>query len=173
MTEEVTEYTATLTSDCVCEVYNEETDSVELDEYGDPKRPDYCYGCYEEEVAQFYDNFLPLWLEKANLTLDDELFVLATGIGWRKVTEAGSFFAKELHKVMEINGDFRNVFTIKGDELTAIRYSHDEPVGSGRWTFSEVARCDKCDTLMLPDVHKEELGMCIDCSNDYFDHKDE
>jgi hypothetical protein len=172
MTEqEPKEYTATLTSDCVCEMYDEETDSTVLDEYGDPKRPEYCYGCYDEEVSQFYDNFLPMWLEQHNLTLDDELLVIATGIGWRRVTEAGTFYAKDTHKVLEINGDFRNVFTIKGDELYAIRYSHDEPVGSGKWSFSKAAKCDKCETPMLPDVHAEELGMCVECSNKYFDHE--
>lgn len=33
--------------------------------------------------------------------------------------------------------------------------------------------CDKCGDLIDKDTHKEELGMCLDCSNDYFDHKED
>ena len=28
--------------------------------------------------------------------------------------------------------------------------------------------CDVCETLIDTEIHAEELGMCIDCSNDYF-----
>jgi len=33
--------------------------------------------------------------------------------------------------------------------------------------------CDNCDQLIATDIHEEELGMCVNCSNDYFDHTDE
>jgi hypothetical protein len=33
--------------------------------------------------------------------------------------------------------------------------------------------CDVCCTPVATDVHLEELGMCIDCSNSYFTHDDE
>jgi hypothetical protein len=33
--------------------------------------------------------------------------------------------------------------------------------------------CNVCETPIKTDIHKEELGMCVDCSNKYFDHKDE
>jgi hypothetical protein len=36
-----------------------------------------------------------------------------------------------------------------------------------------LTECDKCDQLIATDVHEEELGMCVNCSNDYFDHTDE
>jgi hypothetical protein len=28
--------------------------------------------------------------------------------------------------------------------------------------------CDVCETLIDTEIHAEEFGMCIDCSNDYF-----
>jgi hypothetical protein len=28
--------------------------------------------------------------------------------------------------------------------------------------------CDVCEILIDTEIHAEELGMCIDCSNDYF-----
>ncbi len=33
--------------------------------------------------------------------------------------------------------------------------------------------CKECEELMATDLHEEELGMCVDCSNAYFDHSDE
>lgn len=33
--------------------------------------------------------------------------------------------------------------------------------------------CNVCGELIASDIHEEELGMCIACSNDYFDHKEE
>jgi hypothetical protein len=32
--------------------------------------------------------------------------------------------------------------------------------------------CDKCGDRIDKDIHAEELGMCVDCSHDYFDHKE-
>jgi hypothetical protein len=31
--------------------------------------------------------------------------------------------------------------------------------------------CDRCGTSIPTDVHKEELGMCVDCSNKYYNHE--
>lgn len=33
--------------------------------------------------------------------------------------------------------------------------------------------CDHCGDPIDAEIHKEELGMCIDCSNKYFTHDDE
>ena len=33
--------------------------------------------------------------------------------------------------------------------------------------------CNVCETPVKTDIHKEELGMCVECSHAYFDHKDE
>lgn len=33
--------------------------------------------------------------------------------------------------------------------------------------------CDTCEKPIDKDIHAEELGMCVDCSNDYFDHKED
>jgi|DEB0MinimDraft_6_1074348.scaffolds.fasta_scaffold05437_8 hypothetical protein len=34
----------------------------------------------------------------------------------------------------------------------------------------ELTPCDVCGDLMSADVHAEELGMCLECSNLYFAH---
>jgi hypothetical protein len=33
--------------------------------------------------------------------------------------------------------------------------------------------CDVCGTLIDADIHAEELGMCVECSNAYFTHPEE
>ena len=33
--------------------------------------------------------------------------------------------------------------------------------------------CDYCGVLIETWVHEEELGMCLPCSNDYWEHKEE
>jgi len=30
--------------------------------------------------------------------------------------------------------------------------------------------CDRCGAPVKADIHEEELGMCLDCSNEYFEH---
>jgi hypothetical protein len=71
---ETQKYTCTITSDCTCEIYDEETDSTKLDEYGYPARPEYCYGdCYNEAVYDFTDNFLPMWLDYHKLDKDGKV----------------------------------------------------------------------------------------------------
>jgi hypothetical protein len=30
--------------------------------------------------------------------------------------------------------------------------------------------CNVCGTMIPTDIHREELGFCVDCSNDYFNH---
>jgi hypothetical protein len=32
--------------------------------------------------------------------------------------------------------------------------------------------CDKCGDKIDADIHAEELGMCVDCSNEYFSHEE-
>lgn len=33
--------------------------------------------------------------------------------------------------------------------------------------------CDECGVLIAADVHAEELGMCVNCSDRYFTHDEE
>jgi hypothetical protein len=37
----------------------------------------------------------------------------------------------------------------------------------------EMTPCDICGIPIKTDIHKEELGMCIECSNNYYNHDDE
>jgi hypothetical protein len=37
----------------------------------------------------------------------------------------------------------------------------------------EMKPCKYCGSLLKADVHEAEMGMCLDCSNAYFDHDHE
>jgi hypothetical protein len=37
----------------------------------------------------------------------------------------------------------------------------------------ETTPCDECGTPIDTDIHAEELGMCVKCSNKYYDHDGE
>lgn len=51
-------------------------------------------------------------------------------------------------------------------------YPHPELLEVYELLVGPTLPCDKCGDLIDKDTHKEELGMCVDCSNDYFDHKE-
>jgi hypothetical protein len=50
-------------------------------------------------------------------------------MGWAYTTP------ERLVDTLSLNGDFRLVFEFDGENLTAIRYSHDEPVGTGKFVI--------------------------------------
>jgi hypothetical protein len=33
--------------------------------------------------------------------------------------------------------------------------------------------CVECATPVDADIHAEEMGMCVECSNEYYNHDDE
>jgi hypothetical protein len=65
------------------------------------------------------------------------LYVGASGVGWQR--RSGYAIAKAdtdaIIKALSINGDFRLVFTYEDGEMSAVRYSHDEPMGTGKFEF--------------------------------------
>lgn len=127
---------ATLTSDCTCEVYDEETDTTKLDEYGEPARPDYCFGdCWKESEYDFTENLLNPYLAVKGWDLDTPIKVVCGRMSWRGVSGYAYTTPEKLLDTLTLNGDFRLEFEFDGESLTAVRYSHDEPVGTGTFEF--------------------------------------
>jgi hypothetical protein len=46
-------------------------------------------------------------------------------------------------------------------------------IGEEMTTSTETTPCDECGTPVDTDIHAEELGMCVECSNKYYDHDGE
>jgi len=159
---------ATVDTDCQCENYDEELqESLPVE---------YCYGdCYEwqkEDVMMVIGE----WQLLNDIDEDDLIRINGTRIGWQGRSGYKDTDILELHGALSFDGDFRITWTldIPNKKLTARRSSHDEPMGANfEIDFIKMTVCDKCDSPISVDVHAEELGMCVDCSNEYFTHNDE
>ena len=159
---------ATVDTDCQCNDYDEE-----LGEY---VPVEYCYGdCYEwQKEDVFY--VLGEWQKLNDITEDDTIRINGTGIGWQGRSGYKDTDILELDGALAINGDFTITWTldIPSKTLKARRASHDEPMGANfEMEIIKMLPCDVCGDKIQADIHAEELGMCVDCSYNYFTHDDE
>jgi hypothetical protein len=159
---------ATVDTDCQCNYFDEELDDFVAMETceGD------CYYWQKEDVMMVIGE----WQLLNDIDEDDLIRINGTGIGWQGRSGYKDTDILELHGALALNGDFRITWTldIPNKTLKARRSSHDEPTGANfEIDFIKMTTCDKCDFPISVDVHAEELGMCVDCSNEYFTHNDE
>ncbi len=159
---------ATVDTDCQCQNYDEELqENVPVE---------YCYGdCYQwqkEDVMMVISE----WQLLNDIDEDDLIRINGTGIGWQGRSGYKDTDILELDGALAINGDFRITWTldIPSKTLKARRSSHDEPTGANfEMEVIKMLPCDVCGDKIQADIHAEELGMCVDCSNAYFTHDDE
>ena len=157
----INKQTVSVTTDCLCG----EGDTDYLTEY--------CSGdCYEWQKEDVFA-LLGEWQLLNNVDEDDIIRINASSVGWQGRSGYKDTDILELHGALSLNGDFRIEWYLEDATLTARRWSHDEPVGTGLFTFEVFKGCDKCGEPVVKDIHAEELGMCIECSNAYFTHEDE
>ena len=118
--------TFTLTNNCTCEQYDEDTDT---------SRPaDYCYGdCYTEQ-CDFVLEMLGEWARAIDYTEhgDDLLRIEGRAMGWTRAS--GEAFTNSLAGIVGLlridRAEWHLVFKRDGNLLTVVRYSHDEPTGA-------------------------------------------
>ena len=118
--------TFTLTNDCVCTKFDEETGDEMVDEYGDPVPSDYCHNCYEEELDSFHEFVLDEWLARNNADRDSRIVVSTEAMNWDRVSAYASVSAKDLVDTLSINTSWILEFTLDEQLLTVTRRSHDE-----------------------------------------------
>lgn len=112
---------ASVTTDCQCE-----------NEDGTPSQE--CFNCYEwQKDDVFY--LLGEWQKANDIDEDDTIRIDGTGIGWMSADGYKYTTMLELDGALSLDGDFRIEWLLKGNELTARRWSHDEPTGSALFTF--------------------------------------
>ena len=116
----------TLTNDCVCTKFDEETGEEMVDENGDPIPSDYCHNCYEEELEVFHEFVLDEWLKRNNADRDSRIIVSSEAMNWNKVSGIASVSAKNLVDTLSINTSWILRVTLDDKELTVVRSSHDE-----------------------------------------------
>ena len=127
-----------LSTECSCTTLDEDDNEIESYE---------CFGCYDDEKAYLIEQ-LGLWLN-ANAWDDDVIIrVSFSGVSWQRVAGYGDITVSDIPEFLHLNGEFRIAFDLTADykTLTAVRYSHDEPMGTGLITFtkSPFSRCDYC-----------------------------
>jgi hypothetical protein len=122
---------------CRCTKWDEETESEVLDEDGDPVPADWCMGCYEDDKSNLDYDIVQPFIKSKGWTEDDMLYIGGSGVGWQR--RSGFAIAKTntdaIIKALAINGDFTLRFTYEDGEMSAVRYSHDEPMGTGKFIF--------------------------------------
>ena len=120
---------AEITTDCVCETYNESN--------GDDWVPSAtCYGCYDESLADLRDNLLIPFFSLIGANDNSNILVEGTGMGWQGRAGWIIVTARDLHDALAIDGEYRVEYRFDGTDLKARRYSHDEPTGTGVFTFA-------------------------------------
>jgi hypothetical protein len=154
-----------ITSNCTCAYFDEDEELIESD---------HCLGCFDDAKNDL-DHNLGLWITANNFEDDTLIKVSGTGIGWRRLAGYKTATASKAIEALFIeNGDFtiRYSLTEGNKTLTATRYSHDEPVGTGLFTFEAVTElpCVECGDPVNAYVYTDELGLCVPCSNDYWSH---
>jgi hypothetical protein len=153
--------TASVTTDCQC-----------TNEDGTPME-DNCYGeCYEWQKEGVFE-LLGEWQLANGVDESDPILIEVDKIGWTNASAYKWTTMLELDRALSLDGDFRIEWYLEDNKLTAKRWSHDEPMGTGLFTFSHHKGCDKCGEPVQGLIHAEEMGMCIECSNAYFTHEDE
>ena len=114
---------ASVTTECTCEVYlGAEPDGTDL-----TAPADFCMGCAEDnrEALQWLIN---TWLARQTIQ-SNRVRVYGVGMGWQRrdgwlITDVTSLLDS-----VRLNGDYTLNFTLNGKDLSAVRYSHDEPTG--------------------------------------------
>jgi hypothetical protein len=125
-----------------------ECNCVEFDEDDNETQASECWGYEYQESIEYLRGELLHWL-KANEWTDETIIrVQFSGVSWRRVAGYTDITVADIPEFLTLNGDFRIVFDLTADyqTLTACRYSHDEPTGTGLITFtrSPFSRCDYC-----------------------------
>lgn len=115
-----------LSSDCLCEEYDEETGESKLDEQGEPIPAKYCYGCYDDEKSNIYYEVITPWVKANGWTMDTPLKVNGSRMTW--LNRSGYAYAtpETIIEKLTLNGDFTLRFTLTGTTLEVVRASHDE-----------------------------------------------
>ena len=116
-----------MTNSCTCYKTDDEGEAI-LDSYGEPEPSDYCYGCYDEELDNLEYCVIAPWREANSMDEDSLIIVNGSNVGWTHATGYGVAKAntKSILSILSINTEWTLRFRVEGDNLIAIRSSHDE-----------------------------------------------
>lgn len=119
---EMVSVTVEVTSNCVCEDYNEDT--------GETTPSNDCFGCWQDSLELLRESIIDPWAEANDYYDDTDVRISGTAIGWRRLAGYKDTTVKDLVEALTLNGDFTLVFKLENNAITVMRYSHDEPTGA-------------------------------------------
>lgn len=128
-----------LSTNCSC---------VFLDEDDNWKESEYCSGiCWEDSIDALAWE-IEEWKEANGFTDRTLIRVQAEAVGWMRRSGYKDVYPEDVSMCLNLDSDFTIRFTFSEDykTLTAQRFSHDEPTGTGTITFTEspLSKCDYC-----------------------------
>ena len=116
------EETITISSSCIC-----------TDDDGNPS--DDCWDCYQDAKDNLHYTIVN-WLGENNASTDAVIEIQGKNMTWQRLDGAAEVNANSILSTLELDrGDYRIQFRLDDKELTATRWSHDEPMGAS-FTFS-------------------------------------
>jgi hypothetical protein len=119
-----------ISSDCSCEVYDEDTDTS--------SPSDECFNCFADDKDNFKYEILQPWLEANGWDEDTVVYVFSANMNWNHVAGWTNVYAREAIDCLTLNGEFTLRYKLDGKNLTCVRSSHDEH--GALFTFSEAQK---------------------------------
>jgi hypothetical protein len=77
--------------------------------------------------------------------------------------------------LLDTISEMRSTGDYDDETLEAIEWKFSNPEGEDRilpYKKPATLPCQTCGVAVDKDTHKEELGFCVPCQHDYFDHKE-
>jgi hypothetical protein len=104
-----------------------------------------------------------MWKERNGIEEDTPIVITGSGMTWQRLSGSKVTTMLELDGALSLDGDFRIEWYLEETTLTARRWSHDEPTGTGLFHFSHYKPCEKCAEPVVSILRDETLAVCLNC----------
>ena len=97
-----------------------------------------CGGeCYGLSLDNLLFEIVNPWLARNDLDYNSTISIIGMRMGWQQADGVATTRASAsgLVDALSVRSEFRLVFRLDGKDLTANRYSHDEPMGAPTFIF--------------------------------------
>lgn len=152
LTTEQTARTATVTTNCTCEFWDEETDTY--------TPASECWGDCQSEAEEFATELISEWLTAQNLSQFQQVLIRGLRLGWlrRDGWKLAGTEPLDILRSLYLKGEFTIELTLNEGSLTAIRYSHDEPMGANFY-FEPVVICGSAECEVSEGLVTDNQGV--------------
>jgi hypothetical protein len=124
---------------------------------------------YKFEQGSVWNTEIEYWEADYEHTRETER---ATELLWDRINFGYDHLVKNL---LDTISEMRSAGNYDDETLEAIEWKFSNPEGEERilpYKKPATLPCQTCGVAVDKDTHKEELGFCVPCQHDYFDHKE-